>query len=248
MDRVVSTSYPQPGFASRDRIVGLLGHTRQMKSKRYTHVQELKLTTDDRHQSKIETMLDELTDLVHQVEKSQPQNLKRLKFFVAMTKRLNLLEIYADEIEYIEEGAADDGAYATLDELRKTWRNQEMKRIKANLEKVHYQLQGVEAVSAVINGCRLEQVRPWSSLLLIRGSRILAGSYVPHTSAAPPSPEDCATRHATDRLGGRVSRYARKLGVLLRLSRQPHVEARGCMAPAASRRQDPSDDIRSRSF
>lgn len=104
-------------------------------------------------------MTSDLKDLVDEVEKAQPQNTKRVKYLVGMTKRLELLAIYVDQIEYIEEGVADDGAYTALEELRVQWRNQEIKRIKANLETVHYRLQGVEAVSAVINGCRLEQVR-----------------------------------------------------------------------------------------
>ena len=104
-------------------------------------------------------MISDLKGLVDKVEKARPQNLKRVKYFVGMTKILSLFAVHTNELEYMEGNAADDGAYKALDKLRVSWRNQEMKRIKGNLEAVRYRLQGIEAVDAVLDDRRLEQVR-----------------------------------------------------------------------------------------
>lgn len=88
-----------------------------------------------------------------------PKNTKRVKYFCGMLKKLKLINVYEDILDFFGEGDDDtDGAYDALEKLRVTWRRQEIKRIAGNLEQIQYRLQGVEAVDIVTNGRRLEQV------------------------------------------------------------------------------------------
>ncbi len=87
-----------------------------------------------------------------------PQNEKRVKYFCAMTKKLKLLSVYDNILDFYGESEDDDGAYDSLEELRVAWRNLEIKRIKANLETTKYRLKGIEAVAVVTDGRRIEQV------------------------------------------------------------------------------------------
>ena len=104
-------------------------------------------------------MIGDLKELVNEIETEQPLNVKRAKFFVAMTKKLRLIRVYIDMIGWLEAGTEDEEAYANLEKLRVAWRNEQIKKMKENVEHVHYNFQGVETVVAVIGGRRLEQVR-----------------------------------------------------------------------------------------
>ncbi|PSS38103.1 hypothetical protein PHLCEN_2v83 [Hermanssonia centrifuga] len=110
--------------------------------------------TDVEHQSKIQIMGSELEKLADDV---LPQNEKRVKYFCAMTKKLKLLSVYDNILDFYGESEDDDGAYDSLEELRVAWRNLEIKRIKANLETTKYRLKGIEAVAIVTDGRRIEQ-------------------------------------------------------------------------------------------
>ena len=109
----------------------------------------------NRHQDKIASMTSDLESLVDEV---LPQNQKRVKFFCGMTKKLKLIAVYDDVLGFFGEDTDNNNAYETLEKLRISWRNMEMKRIKGNLEQTKYRLTGLEAVATVTNGRRLEQV------------------------------------------------------------------------------------------
>lgn len=99
-----------------------------------------------------------VNDLESIVEEVLPQNTKRVKYFCGMTKKLSLISVYPDILGFFGEDADNDEAYAMLEKLRVIWRNQEMKRIRDNLELTKYRITSPEAVTAVTNGRRLEQV------------------------------------------------------------------------------------------
>lgn len=107
-------------------------------------------------------MLDDLDSLVDIVADARPENTRRVKYFCGMRKKLRLITVYADTLNFYGEDGDVDGAYAMLEKLRVSWRNQEMKRVKDNLELTRYSLPSTEAVAAVTNGRRLEQVSPCS--------------------------------------------------------------------------------------
>ena len=100
-------------------------------------------------------MLSDLEDLVDEV---LDKNTKRVKYFCGMTKKLKLIEVYDDILDFYGEDDEEDEAYEALEKLRVHWRNQEISRIKANLEQTQYRLQGPEAVAIITNGRRMEQV------------------------------------------------------------------------------------------
>lgn len=105
-------------------------------------------------------MVSDLVGLVHHV---LPQNTKRVKYFCGMTKKLKLIEVYDNLLSFWDDD--DDDAYEPLEKLQVSWRNQQIKDIRANLELVQYRLQGVDAVNTVIDGHRLEQV---STIMILR--------------------------------------------------------------------------------
>ncbi len=86
------------------------------------------------------------------------QNQKRVKYFCGITKKLNLISVYDNILAFYGESDENDGTYEALEKLRVAWRNLELKRIKANLEKTRYRLKGVEAVAIITDGRRVEQV------------------------------------------------------------------------------------------
>ncbi|PSS37523.1 hypothetical protein PHLCEN_2v637 [Hermanssonia centrifuga] len=110
--------------------------------------------TDVEHQSKIESMVSSLESLAEDV---LSQNQKRVKYFCGITKKLNLISVYDNILAFYGESDENDGTYEALEKLRVAWRNLELKRIKANLEKTRYRLKGVEAVAIITDGRRVEQ-------------------------------------------------------------------------------------------
>ena len=132
-----------------------------------------------RQQEKINGMVSELESVVEEV---LPQNTKRVKYFCGMTKKLSLISVYPDVLGFFGEDADNDEAYTMLEKLRVIWRNQEMKRIRDNLELTKYRLMSPEAVTAVTNGRRLEQVsRPGSSMHLTMAKFLPSARYVLYT-------------------------------------------------------------------
>ena len=79
-------------------------------------------------------MINDFDDLVNEIATSEPQNVKRVKYFVAMTKKLRLICVYVDMIGFMDSGSEDEEAYASLEKLRIMWRNEQIKKMKENLE------------------------------------------------------------------------------------------------------------------
>lgn len=109
-----------------------------------------------RHQDKIQNMLDDLEHLSGQVKS---ENMKRVKYFCGVIKRLRLIRVYGSIDAYV---AADTGdsekAYEALEKLRKQWRTQQMERVKKNLDDTQYTISDPEVVGLVVGQGRIEQV------------------------------------------------------------------------------------------
>ena len=128
-------------------------------------------------------MISELEDLPEEV---RPENKRRVKYFCGMLKKLKLISIYSNLLGFFVEDNEEDEVYESLDRLRITWRNQEIKRIKENLEQTQYRLRGVEAVGIVTNGRRMEQVR--THVVRHEGGYLTTTQSVHHVSYLPASP------------------------------------------------------------
>lgn len=109
--------------------------------------------TDVEHQSRIKIMTSDLEAAHDQV---LPQNAKRVKYLAGLTKDLAFVSVYENILAFLGEDEDGDDAYEAMEHLRVTWRNLEMKRIKANLDRVQYRLKGADYVSLVLDGRRLE--------------------------------------------------------------------------------------------
>lgn len=72
---------------------------------------------------------------------------------------LKLIEVYDDVLPSLGEVEEDHKEYAALEKLRLRWRDLESKQIMNNLETLKYQLRGLDYVSLVLGGRRLENVR-----------------------------------------------------------------------------------------
>lgn len=90
-------------------------------------------------------------------DKVLPQNQKRVAYFAAINKKLSLISMYNNILSFL--GESQEGQhYEALEQLRVVWRNIELKRLKANLEKIQYQLKGPDYVPLVLDGGRVDYV------------------------------------------------------------------------------------------
>lgn len=103
-------------------------------------------------------------DVVDAPERVQPQNAKRIKYFAGISNDLRLVSMYTNILSIFGEDEDGEEAYEALERLRVVWRNLEMKRIKANLERMQYRLKGGDYISLVLDNRRLEQVSEARSL------------------------------------------------------------------------------------
>ena len=99
------------------------------------------------------------SDLEAAPEHVLPQNAKRVKHLAGITKDLALVSVYTNILAFLGEDEDGNDAYEVMEHLRVTWRNLEMKRIKANLDQMQYRLKGADYVSLVLDGRRPEHVR-----------------------------------------------------------------------------------------
>lgn len=136
-------------------LAGQLGPIRLTLSELFAYVVSNTLKRLRRHRAKISSMLSDLQDMASEV---LPVNEKRVKYFCAIKKQLDLIDMYGDMLGYFGESESDGGPYESLEQLRVIWRNQELRHIRANLEKTQYRLRGIESVAVVLDGRRIEHV------------------------------------------------------------------------------------------
>ena len=96
-------------------------------------------------------------ELLRAVSSVRPENRKRVQYFAAISKKLKLIDIYEDLLQYFGE-SEDDEYYEALEDLRQEWRKLEIKDIRSRLEQLQYRLQDIEYVNLVLGSRRLEHV------------------------------------------------------------------------------------------
>ena len=97
--------------------------------------------------------------LKHAPEKVLLKNKNRVTHLSSIVPLLKLIEVYDDVLPSLGEVEEDHKEYAALEKLRLRWRDLESKQIMNNLETLKYQLRGLDYVSLVLGGRRLENVR-----------------------------------------------------------------------------------------
>ncbi|GJE90631.1 hypothetical protein PsYK624_067750 [Phanerochaete sordida] len=91
-----------------------------------------------------------------------------------MLPRLKLIEVLDGILRPLGEQEENHAEYGALDRLRRLWLDLQQKRIRANLDKLKYQIKGADYVSVVLDGQRLENcILCMIHLLLMRHMKVL---------------------------------------------------------------------------
>ncbi|EKM50987.1 uncharacterized protein PHACADRAFT_151415 [Phanerochaete carnosa HHB-10118-sp] len=103
-----------------------------------------------------------------------PQNLKRVKHFTSMLPRIKLIEVLDNILRPLGELEENHVEYEELDKLGRIWTELQASRIRTNLDKLKYQIKGVDYVSVVLDKQRLENcILCMIHLLLVRHMKVL---------------------------------------------------------------------------
>lgn len=83
-------------------------------------------------------------------------NERRMDYLRAYTKVIRLHSVRNSNFSYLEDYGPD---YESLEKVRVTWRNAEMKWLQTRLESLNYQIDQPDDVTVLLAGRRLEHVR-----------------------------------------------------------------------------------------